>query len=192
LLSRPRSEVAPATCTIPEPPPTDDPPKTEREEAILKARVVFGSRLAGPAERRSEIDRKSTNIAGIIVPPRPEEPDNCCMSGCVNCVWDIYRDDLEEWAAKSAQAREAMLTKKAKTRVGGTGSMKANPGTPSHVATSMDDDGGGSDTNWDISSLAADGTDHKNLFDDIPVGIREFMRTEKLLKERHKQERAQA
>jgi hypothetical protein len=113
------------------------------------------------------------------------------MSGCVNCVWDIYRDDLEEWAAKSAQAREALLAKTAKTHVGATGSMNASPGTPSHVATSMDDDGGGSESNWDISALAAHGTDSKNLFDDIPVGIREFMRTEKLLKERHRQDRSQ-
>jgi hypothetical protein len=114
------------------------------------------------------------------------------MSGCVNCVWDLYRDDLEDWAAQSALAREAVLAMKAKNVSGPTGSMKAGPGTPNHVATSMDDDGGGSETNWDISSLAADGTDSKNLFNDIPVGIREFMRTEKLLKERHRQDQAQA
>jgi hypothetical protein len=192
LLSKPRSEVASATRTAPSPPPKDALPKTDREEVIMKAKVVFGSRLAGPADRRSEIDRKSTQIAGILVPPRPEEPDNCCMSGCVNCVWDIYRDDLEEWAAKSAQAREAVLAMKSKREVDGTGSMKAQPGTPSHVATSMDDDGGGSEANWDTSGLAADGTNSKELFKDIPVGIREFMRTEKILKEKHQHERAQA
>jgi hypothetical protein len=45
----------------------------------------------------------------------------------------------------------------------------------------MDDDGGGSQAIWD--PLGAGGGD---LFADIPVGIREFMKTEKKLKERHR------
>lgn len=84
------------------------------------------------------------------------------MSGCVNCVWDQYRDELEEWAAKSSEARMASAQHK---------------GAESGV--SMDDDGGGSETNWGT------GLDGGELFRDIPVGIREFMRTEKRLKQRH-------
>lgn len=33
----------------------------------------------------------------LELPPKPTEPDNCCMSGCTHCVWDIYMDDLERW-----------------------------------------------------------------------------------------------
>jgi len=66
----------------------------------------------------------------------------------------------------------------------GTGSMVAAEATPSHVATSMDDDGGGSETNWDGG---LDDVDRDKLFEDIPVGIREFMRTEKKLKQAQKQ-----
>lgn len=29
---------------------------------------------------------------------RPREPDNCCMSGCVHCVWDVWRVEVEAWA----------------------------------------------------------------------------------------------
>ncbi|CCU81617.1 unnamed protein product [Blumeria hordei] len=29
--------------------------------------------------------------------PKPTEPDNCCMGGCVNCVWDRYHEEVEEW-----------------------------------------------------------------------------------------------
>ncbi|MCJ1486021.1 hypothetical protein MMC06_006197 [Schaereria dolodes] len=141
-------------------------PASQKEAQMQKARVVFGSRLAGPAERRKSIDSKSTMMAGVLVPPRPEEPDNCCMSGCVNCVWDAYRDDIEEWAAKSAEAR-----------------MRTMMAQRDQLGGSIDDDGGGSETNWDEGSLP-----NETLFEGVPVGIREFMRTEKVLKDRHTKE----
>jgi len=64
--------------------------------------------------------------------------------------------------------------------------MLAKPGMPSHVATSMDDDGGGSETNWE-QGLEFSG-DKGDMFGGIPVGIREFMKTDKKLRERHRQE----
>jgi hypothetical protein len=168
-MSKPISKVQPLTRTAPKPPPTGSLPKTQKEETLEKARIVFGSRIAGPAERKAEIEAKSHEIAGVMVPPRPTEPDNCCMSGCVNCVWDIYRDDMEEWAAKSAEARAALQARREKSK---------------NVAMSMDDDGGGSETNWSAGGGEGD------LFDDIPVGIREFMKTEKRLKQMHKEAKA--
>ncbi|KAL7753467.1 hypothetical protein RI367_001242 [Sorochytrium milnesiophthora] len=30
-------------------------------------------------------------------PVKPSPPDNCCMSGCVHCVWDLYADELVEY-----------------------------------------------------------------------------------------------
>lgn len=134
-----------------------------------KARIIFGSSLLGPAERASKLalkQAKSTYKAGVLIPPRPEEPDNCCMSGCVNCVWDRYREDMEEWSAakNEAQAR-----------------LQASEG-------SIDSDGGGSETNWKVPA----GSDKiaKNMWDDevyqgVPVGIKEFMKQEKRLKEKH-------
>lgn len=145
-----------------------------------KARIIFGSKLAGPTARMEKIQKESRNIAGVMVPPKPEEPENCCMSGCVNCVWDVYRDEMEEWAEKSAQARVAIQTQRESGK--GTGTIVAGSSQPTHVAVSMDDDGGGSETNW------AMGPAKEHLFDDIPVGIREFMRTEKKLKQMHQRE----
>lgn len=42
--------------------------------------IIFGSRLAGPASRPAPLPEKIREVEGIKVPPRPEEPDNCCMS----------------------------------------------------------------------------------------------------------------
>jgi hypothetical protein len=168
------------------PPPTPPPnerPRTGPEEAALKAQMLFGKPTDAEtrqAERDAELKKLSTNIAGVLVPPRPEEPDNCCMSGCVNCVWDRYRDELEDWAAASAEAREKMKAQRAKEKP--ASGMSQEGGTPSHVMSSMDDDGGGSETNWE----AADPDEGKDLFEGVPVGIREFMKIEKRLKEQQK------
>ncbi|KAG9206891.1 hypothetical protein G6514_000181 [Epicoccum nigrum] len=159
--------------------PSNDTPKSQKEITLERARAVFGSK-PGVRERRIEIDAASTEVAGIRVPPKPTEPDNCCMSGCVNCVWDMYRDEMEEWAEQSAKARAAIQAKRQASEIAGR--VATEQGTPSHTAVSMDDDGGGSETNW------TGGTSDDKLFDDIPVGIREFMKTEKKLKKRHKAE----
>jgi Oxidoreductase-like protein, N-terminal len=141
----------------------------------------------GPAERRSEIEKKSTLIAGVWVPPRPEEPDNCCMSGCVNCVWDRYRDELEEWST-ARRAADANLRKekglekgRRRRRKAGTELMLEGEKGAKHTMTSMHNDGGGSETNWGMDT-------DTDLFKGIPVGILEFMKQEKRLKEKHARE----
>ncbi|KAK4165652.1 oxidoreductase-like protein [Cladorrhinum sp. PSN259] len=179
-----------------------------------RARVIFGSSLAGPAERAERLARiknQSRLIAGVLVPPKPEEPDNCCMSGCVNCVWDRYRDEMEDWASKSREAEARLAAREASSASGSEGgvvsateeSMEATTGKQKiHLgvrgldgarvgaaAVSMDDDGGGSASNWSEGKT----TISKNLWDDelyknVPVGIREFMKQEKRLKEKHSRE----
>ncbi|KAL7622610.1 hypothetical protein AAE478_008123 [Parahypoxylon ruwenzoriense] len=167
-------------------PETSTKPATAQE----KARIIFGSRLAGPAERAERLEairNRSRLIAGILVPPRPEEPDNCCMSGCVDCVWDRYRDEMEEWASASAAAERAQRAQESpEVPRTGTGAVAG--------ATSMDDDGGGSETNWqtdakktDRPKIAKDLWD-EDLYKNVPVGIREFMKQEKRLKEKHSRE----
>ncbi|KAJ6439814.1 Oxidoreductase-like protein [Purpureocillium lavendulum] len=163
---KPDTPSTPSASTSP-PVPTP-PPKTAAE----KARIVFGSRLLGPAEQADRLALKksqSSYIAGVLVPPRPDEPDNCCMSGCVNCVWDRYRDDMEEWSAQKNEAQRR---------------LKQGSGT-------MDSDGGGSETNWGVKLGDAKITKdmwEEDVFKSVPVGIREFMKQEKRLKEKHERE----
>ena len=182
LLDEPLPNTATATRLPPASTITKSASLIEKDDRIPRARVIFGSRLAGPARRREEIERQSTKIAGVLVPPRPEEPDNCCMSGCVSCVWDRYRDEIEEWAAKTTEARKRLLSTHdvdAAQRPAAT----SNTSTAHLPATSIDDDGGGSEGNWEPAPIGEQPF-IEDLFRGIPVGIREFMRIEKVLREK--------
>ncbi|CAJ0758323.1 18408_t:CDS:2, partial [Entrophospora sp. SA101] len=68
----------------------------------------------GRKEGKEVIIKESIIVDGEIIPPKPEFPDNCCMSGCAHCVIDIYNEDLEEWEKKINQVKER-LKKKGKT-----------------------------------------------------------------------------
>ncbi|EGX91144.1 Oxidoreductase-like protein [Cordyceps militaris CM01] len=142
--------------------------------AADRARVIFGSRLLGPAERAERAagrQARATMVAGVRVPPRPEEPDNCCMSGCVNCVWDLFREDMEEWTLQSNEAKKR-LAAAAAAAAGAAPPGEADGKTPPAVGD---------------ATIAKDmWTD--DLFQNVPVGIREFMKQEKRLKEKHQRE----
>lgn len=165
----PRPETVPST-------PVE--PQTPQE----KMSIVFGTRLAGPgrSSRYNPGEQPASawkNINGVPIPPQPEEPDNCCMSGCVNCVWDDFRDEMEEWGTRVTAAKAKGGAEK------GTGDMRAAPRAEVGAASgSMDDDGGGSEALWTKPSQDDD------LFANIPVGIREFMKIEKKLKVKHQKE----
>jgi hypothetical protein len=144
---------------------TSNPALPSTATAQEKARIVFGSTLAGPverAERLAALRSRSTVVAGIVVPPRPEEPDNCCMSGCVDCVWERYRDEMEGWALASAAAERALLAQKAEKH-----EQELKKADRPAIAKNLWDD---------------------ELYKNVPVGIREFMKQEKKLKEKHARE----
>jgi Oxidoreductase-like protein, N-terminal len=155
-----------------------------------KMSIVFGTRLAGPGYESTSRYNPETmapestwkTINGVPIPPRPTEPDNCCMSGCVHCVWDDFRDDLEHWASRVNQAHAKATNTNTSMR-----SSDMRQGPRSEVASasiSMDDDGGGSEANWEMPSA----TGGEDLFAGIPVGIKEFMKIEKKLREKKQQQ----
>lgn len=70
---------------------------------------IFGAgRLRGepPKSSSRRIRGESRLIAGVQVPSRPVEPDNCCMSGCINCVWELFNDDIREWRRRRKEAAQ--------------------------------------------------------------------------------------
>ncbi|PMB67108.1 hypothetical protein BM221_006770 [Beauveria bassiana] len=166
--------------------------------AAERARVIFGSRLLGPAERADRAAGRAaqaTTIAGVRVPPRPEEPDNCCMSGCVNCVWDLYREDMEEWTLASSKARKRLAESAAAAATAATAATAAATASASAggaAGAGLGGGGGGSEKNR-ATGAVGDATIAKDMwtddvFQNVPVGIREFMKQEKRLKEKHRRE----
>lgn len=148
-----------------------------------RAKLLFGS-IEGSGYERHTFDKPDATwrtINGVAVPPRPAEPDNCCMSGCVHCVWDDYRDDVESWAARVAEAQAKSPKRR---RSGGSPKIEMSRPEVDHASGSMDDDGGGSEALWTTSSSEA--TDEDALFQGIPIGIREFMATEKRIRDRRR------
>ncbi|KAL9076168.1 MAG: hypothetical protein Q9161_001215 [Pseudevernia consocians] len=142
-------------------------------------RVLFSTPMAGPSARMRGLARGEKGLA------RPPEPDNCCMSGCVNCVWDAYREEVEEWAAaRWRNDREQQRhTTGGQRRAGSGGTGEEGTGGDEGGVGDMDDVGG-------FKNIELNGEDEGGLFEGVPVGIREFMNTEKRLRERRAAEHA--
>lgn len=38
-------------------------------------------------------------------PPRKPDPDECCGSGCIPCILEVYEDELDAWKKRVAAIR---------------------------------------------------------------------------------------
>lgn len=55
----------------------------------------FESKTEGIKNKKLEEEEEESKK----LPPPPEKPlpGDCCGSGCVRCVWDVYYEELEEY-----------------------------------------------------------------------------------------------
>ena len=72
------------------------------------------TRAATPAEvstasttQETQTSMGPTTIRGIVIPlkPPPPGPEECCMSGCAHCAYDIYAEDLEDFHSRLSSVR---------------------------------------------------------------------------------------
>ncbi|XP_054823406.1 UPF0651 protein P31B10.02, mitochondrial [Prosopis cineraria] len=64
----------------------------------------FMAQKADSLPIRSELEADGKKDKDSVMPPKeapppPEKPlpGDCCGSGCVRCVWDVYYEELEEY-----------------------------------------------------------------------------------------------
>lgn len=82
LLQKPLPKVAQATSETVLP---DWVAAGGRKDIEDRAKKLFGSIEGSGYQRQTSETPDATwqTINGVPIPPRPAEPDNCCMSGCV-------------------------------------------------------------------------------------------------------------
>ncbi|CAI5759454.1 unnamed protein product [Candida verbasci] len=146
------------------------------EERIQK---VFGGRIKGEDRKSSSrITRGEPKvIAGITVPSRPPEPDNCCMSGCINCVWELFEEDLKDWNEKRIEAAKKLVEKGGRWPEHFHAPLKHlnKENYPESIANKKD---------HELESTE----EGPNEWGDVPIAIRVFTETEKKLKRKHAQQ----
>ncbi|KAI8459884.1 hypothetical protein BY996DRAFT_6409829 [Phakopsora pachyrhizi] len=49
-----------------------------------------------------------------LIEPQPPGPEDCCMSGCEVCVYEVYQSELEEYLRKKEQEKIKQFFKKSK------------------------------------------------------------------------------
>lgn len=142
-----------------------------------KLKTIFGSTFTGETrESSSRLQRgQPIKIAGITVPDKPPEPDNCCMSGCINCVWELYKDDLKEWNDKRNEAARKLNKSQSNFIWPKSFHPPLKVLNQKHIPPEMRQSEGASQ-----SSHSHD----DNLWGDLPIAIRVFADTEKKIKAR--------
>lgn len=113
-------------------------------------------------------------------------------------MWDRYRDEMEIWAAANSEVDRRLRTQDVGVAAtADSAAMAPSIGTSGQRielrTASIGDDGSGRVENWDAGGQGAGGTLTKDFWDEelyrnVPVGIREFMKQEKRLKEKHMKE----
>ncbi|KAK4346894.1 hypothetical protein RND71_033233 [Anisodus tanguticus] len=72
------------------------------EEAINKSTIesTMGNKSTIESTTNNKMEaEKNQEKSKVTIPPPPEKPlpGDCCGSGCVRCVWDMYYEELEEY-----------------------------------------------------------------------------------------------
>lgn len=151
---------------------------------------VFGgsTKTATKSSRRDLSYRnKSKVIAGINVPARPIEPDNCCMSGCINCVWELFNEDLEEWKAKRTEIVSKLNSQTKNGGLGPNGKILVWPNDWESPPKGLDP----LYISEKLKQKLGSDEPHPDEAQGMPVGLQVFAMFEKKKKQQKKQKQAE-
>ncbi|KAI8815961.1 oxidoreductase-like protein [Fimicolochytrium jonesii] len=74
-----------------------------RSNAAPPAAKIFTPLTSVEASSAEELARLEAEEKALHP---PAAPDNCCMSGCVHCVWDVYQADMEAFQLTRNRIRD--------------------------------------------------------------------------------------
>lgn len=143
-----------------------------------RAKQVFGQ-VGSRDASRAEAEAKARTVGGVKVPAKPEEPTNCCMSGCINCVWEQFKDELEDWQYKRQKAKDALLT------------THTNSKWPVDFGPEPDRTGTNAQKYREKLKKTTEITEDESGWEDIDMSIRVFVETEKMLREKKRRKKQQ-
>ncbi|KAK0550747.1 hypothetical protein OC845_002522 [Tilletia horrida] len=68
------------------------------------------SSAAAPSNTAGPEGPKPVIIRGVAIPrkPPPPGPEDCCMSGCAHCTYDIYADAIQEYLSELSHAQSQL------------------------------------------------------------------------------------
>jgi len=89
-------------------------PAQRRKEMIVQG-VPIPPKPIPPGEEGKSVERPWSSLSALCQPCMLELTPDCCMSGCVHCVYTIYADDLELYTGALESARRALTNARVPT-----------------------------------------------------------------------------
>ncbi|KAH9917299.1 uncharacterized protein B0H18DRAFT_1034830 [Fomitopsis serialis] len=90
----------------------------EGYEARRDTLIEQADHASADAERSAASEKAPRTFLGLVLPEKPKEPqsDECCMSGCAICVYDLYTAALEDYKHALDALRTALQARKVPER----------------------------------------------------------------------------
>ncbi|KAI0037235.1 oxidoreductase-like protein, partial [Vararia minispora EC-137] len=67
--------------------------------------------ISSESGRLSSEAKLAQTFHGLIIPDKPVEPapDECCMSGCAVCIYDLYEESMESYRRALDRVRSSLV-----------------------------------------------------------------------------------
>jgi len=114
----------PAAASLQAVPPPSTSTNGVRKAVPIPAMITPTSEVEKVGVKEGD---KEMIVQGVVIPPKPVPPKDdgmsfflklgrvelmveCCMNSCVNCVYNLYADDLENYTSSLSSAHIALVS----------------------------------------------------------------------------------